>query len=1052
MRDGWGTRGLRWFEKSNDARVGRVRYSGDSVTNETTSGLMGDAAGLTPVMRQYFAAKEQYPDCLMFCRIGDFYELFYEDAITASRELQLTLTARDKEKKQPMCGVPYHAAEGYFQRLLRKGYRIAVCEQMEDPKLTKTIVRREVTRVLTPGTAVDPALGAEQSNYLASVVVLDKCVGLALLDLSTGEFRATEFSGAGGWAETVDELGRVRPVELLYAQGGLLGMSVGTSGLLPTHRDTAAKDEAPGGLLPTHRGEAAMNGAPGSLGTGKESGRAAHDAHLSDGKAVAKMGHPDSEGSGVLGTSADSEEGTGLDGIRTKTAVEDWVFTADYAVPLLRNHLRVQSLDGMGLGGHESAAVAAGALLHYMRATKQGGLEHVDGLRFYERSTCLELDAVSVRNLELVEPLFSGESAQTTLFYTLDACCTPMGKRLLRATLLRPSSGLVEIEARLEAVGEAAADLRKREELRRSMSGVLDLERLLGRVALDSAGPREVMALAGTLGCLPGIRAAVGTFETVLWRRLGGVDRASHEAHLSDDEAVAKMGHPVPSNAMFDAMEDLHEMIVGTIAEEPPVSLADGGVIRAGVDAELDELRELSRSGRQALAAIEERERQRTGIGSLKVRFNSVFGYYLEVTKANAKAVPADYERKQTLVNAERFTTPELKEYETKILTAQERSGEIERRLFAELRRQLLDAAKRMRETARRVAEIDMLACFAHLAALRGWVRPDVDSSGVLEFMGARHPVVERRMEESGGGRFVPNSVYLDAGLVDPTHRGETAMNGAPIDPTLRDKAAKDGAPGDLRESGGPAVLLITGPNMGGKSTYLRQTALLVVMAQCGCFVPAERMRLGLVDRIYTRIGASDNVARGRSTFMVEMTETAAILNTATSRSLVLLDEMGRGTATYDGLSLAWATVEHLHDRIGARTLFATHYHELTLLAERLSRLMNLRVTVKETPSGIVFLHTVEAGAASKSYGIEVARLAGLPGAVISRAREVLKVHERAETQQVREAAPVQQMQMTMFTPLSQRIVDRLGEVDVDGLTPREALNLLAELQRELKG
>jgi DNA mismatch repair protein MutS len=917
-------------------------------TNDTT---------LTPVMRQYFAAKEQYPDCLMFCRIGDFYELFYEDAVTASRELQLTLTARDKEKKQPMCGVPYHSAEVYFQRLLRKGYRIAVCEQMEDPKQTKTIVRREVTRVLTPGTAIDPALGAEQSNYLASVVVQGKCVGLALVDLSTGEFRATEFAGVDAWALAVDELGRLRPVELLYAQGGLVGVN-GTSGVLPTLRK-GAKDGAPGGLLPTLRDETAKDGAPGGAGPGREGGAVAEE-----------------------------EESAGLDAIRTKTPLEDWVFTADYALPLLRNHLRVQSLDGMGLGGHEAAAVAAGALLHYMRATKQGGLEHVDGLRFYERSNCLELDAVSVRNLELVEPLFSGESAQTTLFYTLDACCTPMGKRRLRATLLRPSSELAEIAARLEAVAEAVGDLRRREELRRSMNGVLDMERLLARVALDSAGPREVMALAGTLGCLPGIVGAVNAFEAGLWRRLG---------------------------AGFDAMEDLHEMIVRTIVEEPPVSLADGGVIRAGVDAELDELRELSRSGRQALVAIEERERQRTGIGSLKVRFNSVFGYYLEVTKANAKAVPADYERKQTLVNAERFTTPELKEYEAKILTAQERSGEIERRLFAELRRQLLDAAGRMRETARRVAEIDMLGCFAHLAALRGWVRPEVDASGVLEFVGARHPVVERRLEESGGGRFVPNSVHLDA-------------------------------------DAGPAVLLITGPNMGGKSTYLRQAALLVVMAQCGCFVPAERMRVGLVDRIYTRIGASDNVARGRSTFMVEMTETAAILNTATNRSLVLLDEMGRGTATYDGLSLAWATVEHLHDRIGARTLFATHYHELTLLADRLARLTNLRVTVKETASGIVFLHTVEAGAASKSYGIEVARLAGLPGAVISRAREVLKLHERAETQQVREAAPMPKMQMTMFTPLSQRIVDRLAEVDVDGLTPREALNLLAELQRELKG
>ncbi|MBB5345269.1 DNA mismatch repair protein MutS [Tunturibacter empetritectus] len=888
------------------------------MANETITSLAGDAAGATPAMRQYFAAKEQYPDCLVFCRIGDFYELFYEDAILVSRLLQLTLTARDREKKQPMCGVPYHAAEVYLQKLLRMGYKIALLEQMEDPKLTKSVVRREVTRVLTPGTALDPALGAEQSNYLASVAVLGsgtiQTCGLALLDLSTGEFRATEFLGAGGWAALVDELGRVRPVELLYGSGLLGGVNL----------------------------------------------------------------------------AGESETAAGLDGIRTKTAVEEWVFTAEYAVPLVRNHFKVHSLDGMGLGGHEAAAVAAGALLHYMRATKQGGLEHVDGLRFYERSTCLELDAVSVRNLELVEPLFSGESAQTTLFYTMDACCTPMGKRLLRASLLRPASGMGEIEARLEAVGEAAGDLRRREDLRRSMDGVLDLERLLGRVALDSAGPREVMALAKTLGCLPGVVGAVKAFSAARWRELG--------------ESV-------------DPLEDLHEMIVRTIADEPPVSIGDGGAIRVGVDPDLDELRELSRSGRQALAAIEERERERTGIGSLKVRFNNVFGYYLEVTKANAKAVPADYERKQTLVNAERFTTPELKEYETKILTAQERSGEIERRIFAELRRQLLEAAGRMRETARKIAEIDLLGCFAHLAALRGWVRPQIEVSGVLEFVQARHPVVERRMEESGGGRFVPNSVHLDA-------------------------------------DAGPAVLLITGPNMGGKSTYLRMAALLVVMAQMGSFVPAEGMRLGLVDRIYTRIGASDNVARGRSTFMVEMTETAAILNTATNRSLVLLDEMGRGTATYDGLSLAWATVEHLHDRIGARTLFATHYHELTLLADRLARLTNLRVTVKETAGGIVFLHTVEAGPASKSYGIEVARLAGLPSGVIARAREVLKVHERAETQQVREASPTEavQMQMTMFTPLSQRIVDRLAEADVDGLTPREALNLLAELQRELKG
>ena len=965
----------------------------------------------TPVMRQYFAAKEAHPDCLMMCRIGDFYELFYEDAIVASRELQLTLTARDREKKQPMCGVPYHAAEQYIQRLLRKGYRVALCDQMEDPKLTKKIVRREVTRVLTPGTAVDAGLGAEQSNWLASVAAsgagAQARVGLALLDLSTGEFRATEFAGATAWVQLADELGQARPAELLVAEG--LGVGRASIGLLPTLRDTVAKD-----------------GAPESTPLGKDG------------------------------------EATAFEGVRTRTGLEDWVFTAEYAVPLLRKQLGVLSLEGMGLGGHETAAVAAGALVHYLQKTMQGGLEHIDAIRFYARDEGLTLDAVSVRNLELVEPLFSGESAQTTLFHTLDACATPMGKRLLRATLLRPAAELGEIEARLEAVGEAAGDLRGREGVRRTMNGLLDMERLLGRVALDSAGPREVMALAGTLGCLPGLREAVGKFKAKRWKELGGNpthgdETAMYEAPSSEvDQSSTEIStgkSTVRSTGFstgFDAMEDLHERIVKAIVEEPPVSFAEGGVIRAGVDAELDELRELGRSGRQALAAIEERERQRTGIGSLKVRFNSVFGYYLEVTKANSRSVPYDYERKQTLVNAERFTTPELKEYETKILTAQERSGEIERRIFAELRRQLLDAAGRMRETARRVAEIDLLACFAHLAALRGWVRPEVEESGVLEFVAGRHPVVERRMEESGGGRFVPNSISLE---------GWFGSSASERQPTLHDETVKDGAPNSEAEPSvaGASIALITGPNMGGKSTYLRQAALLVVMAQSGCFVPAERMRLGLVDRIYTRIGASDNVARGRSTFMVEMTETAAILNTATARSLVLLDEMGRGTATYDGLSLAWATVEHLHEKIGARTLFATHYHELTLLEERLARLKNLRVTAKETAGGIVFLHTVETGAASKSYGIEVARLAGLPGAVIARAREVLKLHERAETQQVgaalargvgEMAAPA--LQMTMFTPLSQKIVDRLAEVDLDGLTPREALNLLAELQREL--
>lgn len=890
-------------------------------SNEVVSGDLEGA--LTPAMRQYRAAKEQYPDALLFFRMGDFYELFFEDALVASRELQLTLTARDRLKTVPMCGVPYHAAEGYLQRLLRRGFRVAICEQMENPKLAKGVVKREVTRVLTPGTAVDPALGVEQSCWLAAISRMESgmCVGLALLDLSTGEFRATDFRGATAWAMAVDELLRVRPAELLYG-GDLFG-----------------------------RG-----------------------------------------GQGLLGVTTDGGmEADGLEAIRTKTAMEDWIFTTEHTLPLLKQHFKVQALDGLGLRGHEAAAIAAGAMLEYLQRTKRGALEHVDALRFYERSTCLQMDAVSIRNLELVDPLYAGEGGQTTLFWTMDACLTPMGKRLLRATLLRPSSGVAEINARLDAVSEAVGDLRRREELRRSLDGVLDLERLLGRVALDSAGPRELMALASTAGRLPGVRSAVGAFGATRWVELAG---------------------------QMDVLEDVRDEILRTLADEPPVSLGDGGVIREGVLRELDELRELGRSGRSAIAAIETRERERTGIGSLKVRFNNVFGYYLEVTKSNAKAVPADYERKQTLVNAERFTTPELKELETKILTAEERSGELERRIFGELRVSVLAGAGRVREAARRVAEIDLMGCFAHLAAMRGWVRPEVGEGGVLEVAGGRHPVVERRMEESGVGRFVPNSLFVDA-------------------------------------DAGPAVLLITGPNMGGKSTYLRMAALLVILAQSGSFVPAERMRVGLVDRIYTRIGASDNVARGRSTFMVEMMETAAILNTATLSSLVLLDEMGRGTATYDGLSLAWAVVEHMHDTVGARTLFATHYHELTMLEERLKRLRNVRVTAKENASGIVFLHTVEAGAANKSYGIEVARLAGIPTGVVGRAWEVLRVHERAETQQVREAAgaalAAPSMQMTMFTPLSQRVVDRLEAANLDEMTPREALNLLAEMQAELR-
>jgi DNA mismatch repair protein MutS len=596
-----------------------------------------------------------------------------------------------------------------------------------------------------------------------------------------------------------------------------------------------------------------------------------------------------------------------------------------------------------------------------------------------------------VRNLELIEPLFAGTDAGVTLFRAMDSTVTPMGKRLLRAWMLRPSIDASEIDRRLDSVGVQVKETMAREELRRALEGILDLERLLSRVTLETANPRDVLALATSLGRIPAVRA---TMKRLPAERL---------------ETLHKC---------VDELGDLREQIDNTIVEEPPISLSDGGVVRTGVNQELDELRDLSRNSKQYLAQIEQRERQRTGIGSLKVKFNSIFGYYLEVSKPNLHLVPPDYERKQTLVNAERFTTPELKEYEAKILDAQEKIVEIERRIFAELRGTIAGQAKRIRQTALALAEVDVLANFAHLAALRNYCRPAVDESGDLEIVEGRHPVIEEQESVAGGERFVPNDLYLNS----TTH----------------------------------TILVLTGPNMGGKSTYLRQAALAVILAQMGSFVPARAARLGLVDRVFTRIGASDNLARGRSTFMVEMTETAAILHTATSRSLILLDEVGRGTATYDGLAIAWAAVEYLHARTRAKTLFATHYFELTELADRLSGVKNFHVSVKETGGGIVFLRKVEPGAADRSYGIEVAKLAGLPNEVIDRAREVLSEHENAERElsghlATADSRPARTAQLTIFTPISQPVLEKLREVDLNRLTPLEALNLLAELKKQVE-
>ncbi len=873
----------------------------------------------TPLMRQYAAIKKDHPTALLFFRLGDFYELFFDDALLASKELQITLTSRNKEKgiAVPMCGVPYHAAEGYIAKLIRKGFKVAICEQVEDPRVAKKLVRREVTRVVTPGTAADSSLSSEENNFLAAVAQSGDRAGFAALDLSTGEFRATEFHGEDAARRIQEELQQLRPKELLF-----------------------------GSTAPLFE-----------LKTGADQN---------------------------AGASPRAAEGY------SQTPLDDWIFAPDHAIPLLENHFGVLSLEGFGLAGKPAAASAAGAILYYVRSTQRGTLDHVDRIGFYERQNCLVLDAVTVRNLELIEPLFAGTDAGVTLFRSVDATATPMGKRLLRSWMLRPSIEVADIRARLDAVEAQVQGTVAREELRRTLDGILDLERLLSRVTLETANPRDVLALSASVAKIPRLRAALGRFAAERLRMLHG---------------------------SIDELNDLRERIDTTIVPEPPISLSDGGVIQSAIDRELDELRDLSRNSKQFLAQIEQRERQRTGIGSLKVKFNSIFGYYLEVSKPNLHLVPADYERKQTLVNAERFTTPELKEYEAKILDAQEKIVEIERRIFADLRSTISGEARRIRKTALALAEVDVLAGFAHVAALRNYCRPKLDESGDLEIVQGRHPVIEQQEIAGAGDRFVPNDLFLNS----TTH----------------------------------TVLILTGPNMGGKSTYLRQTALIVILAQMGSFVPAASARLGVVDRVFTRIGASDNLARGRSTFMVEMTETAAILHTATARSLILLDEVGRGTATYDGLAIAWAAVEYLHARTRAKTLFATHYFELTELAERLSGVKNYHVSVKENAGGIVFLRKVEPGAADRSYGIEVAKLAGLPNQVIERAREVLAEHESAE-QRVTDQLASDELrprpaQLTIFTPLSQPVLEKLRELDLNRLTPLDALNLLAELKKQVE-
>jgi DNA mismatch repair protein MutS len=857
---------------------------------------MSDAS--TPLMRQYHGIKQQVPNALLFFRLGDFYELFYDDAVTAARELEITLTSRNKEKGQPipMCGVPYHSAENYIARLIQKGYRVAVCDQTEDPKQAKKLVKREVTRVVTPGTAMNPQLLRPHENvYLAAVMPAPEKAGaragLAHVDLSTGEFRATEL-----------DLAEVGPaLETLNAREAL----------------------APTGWR-----------------------------------------HP-------------------LPCVRTE--LEPWVFDADYAARSLCEHFRLLALDGCGLEGKPLATGAAAAILHYLRETQRSALVHLERPTFYDRAQALVLDAATVRNLELVEPLFAGESREATLLAVLNRTRTGMGGRLLRRRLLAPSIEPAEIEQRLDAVEELYGATILRAELAQDLASILDLERLLSKVSLASAGPRDLLALARSLAVIPKLK-----------RRLA----AARSQRLQD------------VTTRMDEVEEVRDRVLATLAEEPPANVSDGGVIRTGCNAALDELRDLSQNSRTYLAQIEQRERARTGIQSLKVRFNNVFGYYIEISKANLHLAPADYDRKQTLVNAERFTTPELKELEAKILDAEDRIRAIEREMFEQLRALAASHATRIKATAAALAELDVTLALAEVAVEQRWARPRFSETGEMRVVAGRHPVIEK-LAEKDAQRFIPNDIYFH-----PERQ---------------------------------FLAIITGPNMGGKSTYLRQAALLVILAQMGSFVPAESAVLPVVDRVFTRIGAADNLARGRSTFMVEMMETAVILNTATPRSLIVLDEIGRGTATYDGLALAWAVVEHIHNHIRAMTLFATHYHELTALEQQLPGVRNLHVSVRESGDQILFLRKVEPGAADRSYGIEVARLAALPASVIERARQILALHESAERTVTGELSPrPAPVQIQLFAAAPPRVIERLRAVNLDELRPIEALQLLQELQEEL--
>ena len=881
---------------------------------------------VTPMLRQYQQVKAEHPDAILMFRLGDFYEMFYDDALVASKALSLTLTARGRgtSTEAPMCGVPFHAADGYIARLVGQGFRVAVCDQIEDARHAKGIVKRAVTRVISPGTITDPrSLQANEPNFIGAVYGerdgdgrdRGDGFGCAVLELSTGDLRIAEHRG----------------------QGARVALHEWLAGFAP--REIVVREAAP------------------------------------------------------QSTPLDVR----LDGALL-TSVPSWRFSRDTARGILLKTLGVASLDGFGCEGRDLALAAAGALLGHLQETQKADLRHVTRLTLVEAGDAMQLDAATRRTLEVVENARDG-GREGTLLEVVDRTETAMGGRLLRDWLLRPLLQVAAIEERLDAVALLAERPHERTALRAALSGVRDLERILARCSLGTANGRELVALRDSLASLPAIASRAVGLATPLLSRLA---------------------------AGLDALPELHARLVSAVADEPPAGVREGGLLKDGFHREVDALRAIRRDGHAVLAAIEQRERERTGIASLKVRYNKVFGYYIEVSNANRDLVPADYQRKQTLVGAERFIIPDLKEHENRVLTAAERLASLEYEAFVGLRDEVVGAAPRLRSTSQAVAALDALLSLAETAVLHDFVRPRVTDGTRLRISEGRHPVVERRLS---GERFVPNDCVIDT---------------------------------EERQ-----ILILTGPNMGGKSTYLRQVALIVLLAQAGSYVPASEAEIGLVDRIFSRVGASDDLARGQSTFLVEMVETANILNNATPRSLILLDEVGRGTATFDGLSIAWATAEYLHDnpQVAARTLFATHFHELTELALTKPRVRSLKMLVREWNDSIVFLRQVADGSADRSYGIQVARLAGLPRDVLERAREVLANLEREELSrdgrpklarrlsssgEAPGSSPTPPAQLGLFPPEEDPAVQALREAPIDAMTPLEALNFLAELKKRL--